>query len=88
MTKTLVIIEALFLGGCLRILGLCSFVKHWVHFVMLGRIELEEPKAGLWTLGERDEVVRVAEDFNAGLRAKNDDVACLLSLANTEQGAL
>ena len=74
VAKTLVIVEALFLGECLRGLGWCSVVKHWVHLVMLWRIE--------------NEVMRIAEDFNAGLGAENNIMACLLSLTNAKQRAL
>ena len=88
MAKTLVIIEALFLGECLRSLGWCSVIKHRVHLVMLWRIEHEEPEAGLWTLDKRNEVFWIAEDFDAGLGAENNIVACLLSLMNAERGVL
>ena len=88
MPKTLVIIEALFLSESLRSLGWCGVIKHRIHLVMLWRIELEEPETGLWALDERDEIMRIAEDFDAWLRAEDDTVACLLSLANAVQGAL
>ena len=88
MPKTLVIIEALFLSESLRSLGWSGVIKHRVHLVMLWRIELEEPEAGLLTLDKRDEVMRIAEDFDAWLRAEDDLVACLLGLTNALQGAL
>ena len=88
MAKALVIVEALLLGEGVRSLGWCGVIKHRVHLVMLLRIELEEPESGLGTLGKRDKVMRIAEDFDAGLRAENNIVACLLSLTNAKLGAL
>ena len=88
MAKTLVIVEALFLRESLRSLGGCGVIKHRVHLVMLRRIELEQPESGLRTLGEGSKVMRIAKDFDAGLGAENNVVACLLSLANAKQSAM